>query len=217
MAQISGRSNCTQCCQRLVIAATFLRKDMYSPGAMTRGRVPPTRYALQRNTVSIMKFFFFRAVEEAKKLCIVTNSYIVKVYGITSWRNHFGIVMEEITGGNLEDLLFNPKISEIKWLLRLRLSVQIMKALEYLHTANRTGDGNSTKPKMQHCDLKPQNILLTDSADVKLCDFSAAVIARATVSTSSCSSACARQYTPNYAAPEILKYQKVCSNSDIYR
>ena len=150
-------------------------------------------------------------------MCIETNSYIVKVYGITSWRNHFGIVMEEITGGNLENLLFNPKISEIKWLLRLRLSVQIMKALEYLHTANRTGDGNSTKPKMQHCDLKPQNILLTDSAEVKLCDFSAAVIARATVSTSSCSSACARQYTPNYAAPEILKYQKVCSNSDIYR
>ena len=125
--------------------------------------------------------------------------------------------MEEVKGGNLEDMLFNSKIKQIEWPLRLRLCVQIMEALEYLHTAKRTGEENSKRPKIQHGDLKPQNILLTDFANVKLCDFSAAVIARATGITNSCNFARARQYTPNYTAPEILTFQKPCIKSDIYR
>ena len=53
--QISGRSNQTQCCQRLATAATFLRKELCCPGAMTRRWAPPTRYTLRRNAASIMK------------------------------------------------------------------------------------------------------------------------------------------------------------------
>ena len=50
-----GRSNPTQCCQQLATAATFLRKELCYPGAMTRRWAPPTRYTLRRNTASIMK------------------------------------------------------------------------------------------------------------------------------------------------------------------
>ena len=50
-----GRSNRTQCCQWLTAAATFLRKKLCCPGAITRRLALPTRYRLQGNTASIMK------------------------------------------------------------------------------------------------------------------------------------------------------------------
>ena len=53
--QISCRSNRTQCCQRLATVASFLRKELGCPGAMTRRWAPPTRYTLRRITASIIK------------------------------------------------------------------------------------------------------------------------------------------------------------------
>ena len=53
--QISGRSNWTQCCQRLAAALTFFRKELCCPGAMTRRLAPKTPYTLWRNTASIIK------------------------------------------------------------------------------------------------------------------------------------------------------------------
>jgi len=144
----------------------------------------------------------------------MTNPYIVKVYGITTWRKHFGIVMEEITGGNLEDLLFNPQIVEIRWIFRLRLCAQIIEALDYLATTKQSSEQQEKKREIQHNDLKPQNVLLTNLAVVKLCDFSAAVMA---ATSNSCSFPRVRQYTPNYTAPEILINQRPSIKSDIYR
>ena len=57
--QISGRSNRTQCCQRLATAATFLRKELCCPGATTRRWAPQTRYTLRRTTASINERFDF--------------------------------------------------------------------------------------------------------------------------------------------------------------
>ena len=48
--QILGPLNWTQCCQRLVTAATFLRNELDCPDAITRRLAPPTQYALRRNT-----------------------------------------------------------------------------------------------------------------------------------------------------------------------
>ena len=161
---------------------------------------------------------FCRAVEEALKLAIISNEHIVKNLGITRWKSHFGIIMEEIKGGNLEDLLFSAEIENLPWALRFRMCFQIVTALRYLHSKN-CDDHISKKPYIQHGDLKPQNILLTESANVKLGDFSAAVVAQATniANSSSCSFPATTQYTPFYTAPEILNKQKCCIKSDIYR
>ena len=42
--QISGRSNRTQCCQRLATAAIFLQKKLCCLVAMTRRWAPQTRH-----------------------------------------------------------------------------------------------------------------------------------------------------------------------------
>ena len=156
-------------------------------------------------------------MEEAKKLSIIKHPHIVEVHGITRWRNHCGIIMQEVKGGNLEDLLFYLQIETLPWVLRLRLCLQIAEALNYLHSESLESP-NVRKPCMQHCDVKPQNILLTESGIVKLCDLSAAVVAHATgLASSSCSFPNARQFTPNYTAPEIVVDGKCHFKSDVYR
>ena len=57
--QISGRSNRARCYQRLATAATFLRKELCCPGAMTRRWAAQTPHTLWRNTASIMKDFIW--------------------------------------------------------------------------------------------------------------------------------------------------------------
>ena len=52
--QIWDRLNQTQFCQRLVTAATFLWKELWSFGAMTRRWVSQTRYTLRRSTVILI-------------------------------------------------------------------------------------------------------------------------------------------------------------------
>ena len=41
----------------LATASTFLRKELYCSGGITRRWAPPTRYTLWRNTASILKDF----------------------------------------------------------------------------------------------------------------------------------------------------------------
>ena len=135
------------------------------------------------------------AAKEAVTLVNVNHPNIVKVYGITSWSIYCGIIMEEVTGGTLEDLLFEKVENSIAWPLCLKLCVEIADALSYLHNQN---------PPFVHCDLKPQNVLLTNDFTVKLADFGAVTVVQATKTTSSFQNLSNNQFTPLYCAPEIL-------------
>ena len=148
------------------------------------------------------------AAKEAVTLVNINHQNVVKIYGITSWSNYCGIVMEEVTGGTLEDLLFRKVKISITWPLCLKFCVEIADALNYLHNQN---------PPFVHCDLKPQNILLTDDFVVKLADFGAVKIVQATGTISSFQNLSNNQFTPLYGAPEILRdvYKAKCS-CDIY-
>ena len=55
VAQASGQSSRTQCCQRLATAATFLRKKLCCLQATTRRWASPTRYTIRRKTANIIK------------------------------------------------------------------------------------------------------------------------------------------------------------------
>ena len=57
VVQMSDRSNWTLSCQRLAIAATFLRMELCRMGIMTRKWTPQSRYTLRRNTACIIKDF----------------------------------------------------------------------------------------------------------------------------------------------------------------
>ena len=155
-----------------------------------------------------------RKVKEAKKeaatLKNINHRNIVRVFGVTSWNDEFcGIVMEDGTGGTLEDLLFGKKDCSIFWNLCLKFLAEIANALNYLQNQN---------PPLVHRDLKPQNVLLmANDSTVKLADFGSVTIVQATEMMSSFQMKSNKQYTPLYCAPELLKNIEIrnCS-SDIY-
>ena len=144
------------------------------------------------------------AEKEAQILAKINHPNIVNFYGITFHDNCFGIIMEFIPCGNLEGLVLSEpepqNETQISWKIRSRFFVEIADALDYLHFDN-------PKVPYVHGDLKPQNILLTESLTIKLADFGAATIAKRTgsLSITTTNRYANTQHTELYTAPEFLK------------
>lgn len=109
---------------------------------------------------------------EMKMLLILDNPFIIRVREWFEDYRGIYIVMEVCEGGSFQDLLEEvcevesreDRISQYQSRLRRHFR-EITYALQYLH---------SMKPPIAHCDLKPENALLTtkDPAScVKLIDF----------------------------------------------
>lgn len=98
------------------------------------------------------------------------------------------VVMEKLKGDMLEMILSVGRLNErvTKFLI-----TQILVALKHLHSRN-----------IVHCDLKPENVLLSSDAEfpqVKLCDFGfARIIGEKSFRRSVVG-------TPAYLAPEVLR------------
>jgi len=71
------------------------------------------------------------------------------------------IVMECITKGDLWERIGSTRMPE--WKERLAIMSGITSGVAYLHSVN-----------IIHCDIKPENVLLGDNDQVKLCDFGSA-------------------------------------------
>jgi tRNA A-37 threonylcarbamoyl transferase component Bud32 len=126
--------------------------------------------------------------------CIILNSLrhtnIVLLMGISEdeAENRY-IITEFVENGNLASLLYDSK-SQLSFKNKIRILKQVCIGMIYLHSLN---------PPVIHRDLKPQNILLDKSMDVKICDFGVSKYCDNTVITGV-------QYgTIEYTCPEILQ------------
>ena len=148
-----------------------------------------------------------------KLLVQLKHTNIIQVYGVTTWGyGCFGIIIEEIKCGDLQDLMIEKQHIEIPWKLRFSFMLQIADALRYLHCHD------PRKPYV-HLDLKLENVLLTMEMVVKLADFGAMELARVTGATATTSISPSAQWTVLYAAPERLidSTSKVTCAMDAYR
>jgi serine/threonine-protein kinase len=107
--------------------------------------------------------FVARFRKEALAAGGLNHSGIVSVYDSGEENNSPYIVMELITGESLRQLLQKGLIPQTR---ALEIVEGILQALEYSH-----------KEGIVHRDIKPGNIMITDSGDIKVMDFG---IARAT-------------------------------------
>ncbi|XP_075223553.1 serine/threonine-protein kinase D3 [Lycorma delicatula] len=100
------------------------------------------------------------------------------------------VVMEKLKGDMLEMILSSEK-GRLSERITKFLITQILVALKHLHSKN-----------IVHCDLKPENVLLSSDSDfpqVKLCDFGfARIIGEKSFRRSVVG-------TPAYLAPEVLR------------
>jgi len=101
------------------------------------------------------------ATREFQLLCRLSHTNILKVFEINSDAWTTNITCEYLTGGTLEELVFQNEISAETSLNYFR---QLMGAVAYMHSQG-----------VMHRDIKPSNLLLTgDMATLKLADFNCA-------------------------------------------
>ncbi|ELU04274.1 hypothetical protein CAPTEDRAFT_105698 [Capitella teleta] len=139
-------------------------------------RFPTKQEAQLKNEVSILQNLHHPGVVNLEKMFETPERIFV--------------VMEKLKGDMLEMILSSPKGRLTERVTKFLIS-QILVALKHLHSKH-----------IVHCDLKPENVLLSSETpfpQVKLCDFGfARIIGEKSFRRSVVG-------TPAYLAPEVLK------------
>lgn len=151
-------------------------------GRRTQVAVKRVRPDVLKHTTQLKLF-----TNESEILVKIKHEHIVKLIGLgslddstdESLRDSFFLVEELVDGGSLRLIVLHQMINAPEQLYRIRdgvrWSLQMAKALQYLHGMN---------PVVVHRDLKPDNVLLTSHsagldphvADIKLADFGLSVM-----------------------------------------
>jgi serine/threonine-protein kinase len=150
--------------------------------------------------------FLRRFQREAYAAANLSHPNIVTVHDIGTDRHRHYIVMEFVPGQTLKHLIRQRLRSTGRPLSTehaLDLAVQICDGIGYAHRAG-----------LVHCDVKPQNVLVTPDGRVKVADFG---IARA-LSQNHSSLLQGDQVwgTPQYFAPEQATGEPTTPASDVY-
>jgi serine/threonine protein kinase len=135
---------------------------------------------------------------EADMLAQLSNEHIPRVFDRFSDENHHYLVMEYISGITLEQKLQSAggKLPEGEV---IEVALQVLDTLEYLH---------NLEPPVIYRDLKPSNVMLTPSEQVKLIDFGIARLFQPLSNATMIG-------TQGYAPPEQYR-GKVEFRSDLY-
>jgi serine/threonine protein kinase len=135
---------------------------------------------------------------EAKLASALTDPHIVRVLDYGADRDVHYLVMEYIEGQNLRDTL--EEKGTFPWKHALEVIDQLATALEHAHLLG-----------IVHRDIKPQNMMLTESGLLKVLDFGIARIPTLPSLTQS-----GFIGSPYYVSPEQAMGEEVDTRADIY-
>jgi serine/threonine protein kinase len=137
---------------------------------------------------------------EARSVANLSHPNIVTVFDFGHDQSRYFIVMELISGTDLKTLLRRRRVLPI--LESLDDMIQICAGVGYAH---RSG--------LVHCDIKPQNILITPDSQVRVTDFG---ISRALATIDPDEKAEVVWGSPLYLAPELSAGRAPSPSSDVY-
>jgi eukaryotic-like serine/threonine-protein kinase len=148
--------------------------------------------------------FLIRFQREAHSAANLTHPNIVTVHDIGQEEHRHYIVLEYVEGDTLKQLIrdFAATGQFLPINRSLDLVIQICNGIGYAHRAN-----------LIHCDLKPQNVLVTRDDRVKVADFG---IARAISEASQHLGDSQVWGTPHYFSPEQASGYSPTAASDVY-
>ena len=137
---------------------------------------------------------------EARLVARLQHPNIVSVFDAGQQNGNHYLVAEYIEGSSLREVLqARGRLTEAE---AVRYGIQVAPALQYAHSQG-----------IVHCDVKPENILISSQGIAKVTDFGIADMVTRTVTPSE-----ARDIlgTIAYLAPEVIQGAPADARSDIY-
>ena len=150
-----------------------------------------------------------RFVDEARLWMRLSHANIVPVFDFGRIENDYYLAMEWVDGCDLRQLIADARARDepLEDEVVLFVAAEIARALSYLHGLPSEGAAGVARAQaVAHCDLKPSNILLSRSSEVKLADFGVAVAAESTRAGG----------TRGYIPPSETRGDRVGASADLY-
>ena len=144
--------------------------------------------------------FIKRFEVEAQSAARLTHPNIVSIYDVGVDGNLYYIVMELIRGKTLKEIILEER-GPLPWKWSVNVAIQIAAALETAHKNN-----------IEHRDIKPHNIIITEDGIAKVTDFG---IAKA-VSNSTITAFGTTMGSVHYFSPEHARGGFTDAKSDLY-
>lgn len=152
-------------------------------------------------TANLQPALLRRFENEARSLAQLSHPAIVRVLDYGEQDGWPYLVLEYIPSGTLKDMMLHGPIA---WRDAARFLAPIARALEYAHQHG-----------IIHRDVKPSNILMTESGQPMLSDFGIAKTLEGDTSTDITTTGL-RLGTPEYMSPEQCTGSPVDARTDIY-
>jgi serine/threonine-protein kinase len=171
---------------------------VYKAQDLSLGRIVAVK--LLRETLTKDSEFLARFQQEARAAANLAHPNIVTVHDFGRDGGRYYIVMEFIEGKDLKT--FIKEAGPLSVDQAVDLAVQICAGVGYAHRAG-----------LIHCDIKPQNMLVTPDGRIKITDFG---IARALASIRPGETTDVVWGSPQYYSPEQAAGEHPTPASDVY-
>jgi serine/threonine protein kinase/Tfp pilus assembly protein PilF len=191
-----------------IVAGRFLVRERLGAGGM--GEVYRAEDTKLRRDVALKRLaphlrrepqYRERFLQEAKRASQLTDPHIAAIHDVIEDAGEVFLVMEYVKGENLRRSLRGP----LPHKRFLDVAVQCAQALV---TAHEHG--------IVHCDIKPENIMLTSAGQVKILDFGIAKHLPQSDQSSTVDRSDSMRGTPAYMAPEVLREHSLDGRADIF-
>jgi serine/threonine protein kinase len=171
------------------MGAVFEARDGRNERVVALKILPPSAFPFSRN--------------EDKAQARLTHRYIAALYESGTTPEGFRYVAMEYVEGVPINAFAAEHCPTVR--SRLKLFNKVCEAVEYAH-----------QKLVVHRDLKPDNILVTQTGDPKLLDFGIAKILRPDLALATLTRSAERPFTLAYASPEQLGGDYTDTRTDIY-
>lgn len=172
--------------------------EVYKATQMALGRTVALKILTPDLTAD--RTFVERFLSEARAAGRLNHPNVIGVHEVGQENGVYYLSMEYVGGGSVQDMISRGR--KLDQLRATEIVLQAAKALEY-----------AEKVAIVHCDIKPDNLMLTDAGEVRLADLG---IAKSLNEKGKADQSEGVFGSPHYMAPEQARGLPLDHRADIY-